>query len=265
MWPIWPAGWTMTAVERTTFTQLRHENQELRAEVAVLEQTVRDLLDQNRQLQEKLDEPARAAARQAAPVRRRESKKIPDGSRKRPGRPPGHPGVHRAAPDHVDEHADVPLTGCPHCGGPVAAVEAIEQFIEEIPPSRPHVTRLVTYRGRCAACGEVRSSHPLQTSTATGAAKAQIGPRAHALAAALNKQFGLTMRKTCRVLRLLAGLTLSPGGLAQAVQRAAAKVRPAFDGLVTEVRNAAAVFADETSWYVGAPRHWLWTFTTPDH
>src|SRR3954464_510973 len=184
MWPIRPAGWTMAAAERAILEQLRQENQALRAEVAALEQTVRGLLDQNRQLQEKLDERARAAARQAAPFRRRESKKVPDGSRKRPGRPPGHPGVHRAVPDHVDGHADVPLTGCPHCGGPVTAVEAIEQFIEEIPPGRPPVTRLVTYRGCCAACGEVHSSHPLQTSTATGAAKAQLGPRARALAAA---------------------------------------------------------------------------------
>ena len=55
----------------------------------------------------------------------------------------------------------------------------------------------------------------MQTSTATGAAKAQLGPRAHALAAALNKQFGLTMRKTCRVLRLFAGLTLSLSGLSR--------------------------------------------------
>ncbi len=229
-----------------------------------MEQTIQDLRDQNRQLQDKLDEQTRAAARQAAPFRRRESRKVPDGSKKRPGRPPGHPGVHRAVPDHVDEHAEVPLSGCPHCGGPVTAVQAIEQFIEEIPPIQPRVTHLVTYLGHCAVCGAVHSSHPLQTSTATGAAKTQLGPRAQALAAALNKQFGLTMRKTCRVLQLLTGLTLSPGGLAQAVQRTAAKVLPAFDSLILDVRGAAAVFADETSWYVGAPGYWLWTFTTVD-
>lgn len=254
----------MTASQRSILEQLRQENQALRARVAELEQTARELLDQNRHLQEKLDEQARAAARQAAPFRRRESRKVPDGSKKRPGRPEGHPGAHRPVPDHIDDHAEVPLTGCPACGGPVTAVEAIEQFIEEIPPIRPRVTRLITYRGVCPACGEVRSSHPLQTSTATGAAKAQLGPRAHALAAALNKQFGLTARKTCRVLRLLTGLALSPGGLAQGVRRAAAKALPAFDALVTDVRAAGAVFVDETSWYVGAPGYWLWTFTTAD-
>jgi hypothetical protein len=99
---------------------------------------------------------------------------------------------------------------------------------------------------------------------ASGAAQVQLGPRARALAASLNKQFGLTMRKTCRVLRLLTGLILSPGGLAHSVQRTAAKVLPAFDSLVLEIRAAAAAFADETSWYVGAPGYWLWTVTTAD-
>jgi transposase len=247
----------MTAAERATLEQLRHENQALRAQVAVLEQAIREL-------QQKLDEQQRAAARQAAPFRRRASRKVPEGQRKRPGRPPGHPGVSRAIPEHVDEQAEVPLDGCPGCGGPVTDVEPIEQLIEEIPPIRPRVTRLVTYRGRCGACGHVHSSHPLQTSTAGGAAKVQLGPRAHALAAALNKQFGLTTRKTCRVLQLVAGLRLSPGGLAQAVQRTAAKVAPAVDGLRAELRDAEAVFVDETSWYVGGPGYWLWTFTTAD-
>jgi hypothetical protein len=254
----------MTDAERATLEQLRQENQALRAQVAALEQTVRELLDQIRPLQEQLDDRIRAAARQAAPFRRRDSRKVPEADRKRPGRPPGHPGTRRAVPDHIDEHAEVPLTGCPRCGGPVTALQPIEQFIEEIPPIRPRVTRLVTYQGRCVRCGSVHSSHPLQTSTAGGAAKVQLGPRAHALAAALNKQFGLTMRKTCRVLEHTAGLRLSPGGLAQAVQRSAAKVAPAFASLVTGIRAAAAVFVDETSWYVGAPGHWLWTFTTAD-
>lgn len=236
---------------------LQRENAELRAQLAAA-------LEENRQFREKLEQLERAAARQAAPFRRRESKKIPSESKKPPGRPPGHPGTHRAVPVQVDQQLDVPLTGCPHCGGPVTAIEPIEQFIEEIPPIRPHVTRLVTYRGCCATCGEVHSTHPLQTSTATGAAKVQLGPRALAWAISLNKQFGLTTRKTCRVLKQLCGLQLSPGGLVQAARRAADRVQTSFDQLVLDLRSSAAVFADETSWYVGAPGFWLWTFTTAD-
>lgn len=232
--------------------------------IAELEEKIRRLEVENRQLRDQLDESQRRAARQAAPFRRREAKKVPDGQKKRPGRPKGHPGSYRVALVPPDENVEVPLAGCPGCGGVVEHLEAIEQLIEEIPPIRPRVTRLVTYRGHCGRCGEVRSSHPLQTSTATGAARAQLGPNARAWALALNKQFGLTTRKTCRVLEGLVGLSLSPGGLAQAAQRSAEKVLPSYDHLVGEIRGSAAVFADETSWYVGEPGHWLWTFTTTD-
>jgi transposase len=247
-------------MERTTPPNI----ETLLARIAELEETVRTLEAENRDLRERLDDAQRKAARQAAPFRRREAKKIPDGLKKRPGRPKGHPGRYRTLPAWYDERVEVPLTACPGCGGAVEKVEPIEQFIEEIPPIRPRVTRLVTYRGRCVGCGEVHSSHPLQTSTATGAAQVQLGPNARAWAIALNKQFGLTTRKTCRVLKGLVGLSLSPGGLAQAAQRTAEKVLPSYDSLVQEVRAAAAVYADETSWYVGGPGHWLWTFTTAD-
>ncbi len=237
---------------------------DLLARIAALEEKVRRLEAENRDLQDRLEEAQRKGARQAAPFRRRDAKKIADDRKKRPGRPQGHPGARRQIPEHIDEHITVPLNACPTCGGYVAEVEAIEQVIEEIPPVRPHVVHLVTYRGCCTVCGQVSSTHPLQGSTAVGAAQVPLGPNARAWALALNQQFGLTTRKTCRVLKGLVGLSLSPGGLAQAAQRAATKVLPSYDHLVQELRTAGAVFADETSWYVGRPGHWLWTFTTHD-
>lgn len=242
--------------------ELGREVQGLRAAVVELERRIAELTAENRALYDQLDESRRQAARQAAPFRRRDSQKIPEGRKKRPGRPKGHPGVHRSIPAQIDEHIEVPLPTCPHCGGAVEEVEPIEQFIEEIPPVRPRVTHLITYRGRCPDCGEVHSAHPLKTSGATGAAGAQLGPRAQALAAALTKQHGLTMRTTCRVLDQLTGLRLSPGGLAQLVQRVAHKAEAAYAALIVDVRAAAAVFVDETSWYVGGPGAWLWAFTT---
>jgi transposase len=242
--------------------ELGREVQDLRAAVVELQRRVAELTAENRALHDQLDESRRQAARQAAPFRRRDSQKVPEARKKRPGRPKGHPGAHRSVPAQVDEHIEVPLPACPHCGGAVEALEPIEQFIEEIPPIRPRVTHLVTYRGRCPDCGEVHSTHPLKTSCATGAAGTQLGPRAQALAATLNKRYGLTMRTTCRVLDQLAGLHLSPGGLAQLVQRVAHKAEAPYAALIVDIRAAAAVFVDETSWYVGAPGSWLWVFTT---
>jgi hypothetical protein len=144
----------------------------------------------------------------------------------------------------------------------VGRPQRCEQIIEEIIPARPHVTRVITYQGECPVCGPVQSRHWLQSSHGQGAAKVQLGPRALAIAACLNKQHGLSMGKTCRVLKDLAGLSLSRGGLSQALMRVAGKVQDCYGGLIERVRASPAVFADETSWWVGGPGWWLWVFTT---
>jgi hypothetical protein len=234
----------------------------LQQRIQALEERIRALEAENRTLRDQLDQEQRRAARQAAPFRRRDSKKVPGDRKKKPGPGPGHPGASRAVPEHVDESVAVPLHGCPCCGGPVDEVLPREQFIEEIPPVRPRVTRILTYHGTCPRCGPVASRHPLQMSEATGAAKVQLGPRALALAVAINKQHGVTQRATCRLLKDLTGLCLTSGGLSQALQRVSRKVDGAYQQLKDDLRGRPAVFADETSWYVGAPGSWLWTFTS---
>lgn len=237
---------------------------ELREQVRRLEAEVEQLRGENQQLREQLEQAQRAGARQAAPFRRRERQKVAEAARRPPGRENGHAGSHRACPARIDETHEVPLSCCPHCGGGIQEVSRVEQIIEEIPPLRPRVYRVITYRARCACCGEVCSRHPLQTSDAQGAAKVQLGPRALALAVVLNKHHGLTMRKTCRVLREIAGLKLTPGGLSQAEDRIARRLGGEYQSLMGTIRASPAVFADETSWWVGGPGWWLWVFTTPE-
>lgn len=249
--------------------QLQAQNQGLLAQNQKLTQAVADLTAEvgrlNQRLQqvcEQLEQSQAANARQAAPFRREERLKKPLQQHKRPGRPMGHPGAHRKIPS-VDHHEVVPLPCCPKCGGAIHGVHLVEQIIEEIPPVKPVVYKIVTYRATCNHCGEVCSRHPLQTSDATGAAGVHLGPRAIALAAALNKHHGLTMRRTCKILRELAGLELTAGGLSQMIDRLADRVEGDYEGLVNQIRGSPAVNADETSWWVGGPGWWLWTFTAP--
>ena len=230
--------------------------------VAELETRLRDLDDENRRLREQVATLERTTARSAAPFRITDDKRR-QGPR-RPGRPPGHRGVARRRPLQVDRDVDVPLPACPHCAAPLTTVRPRVQYIEELPPVQPHVTRLTTYAGWCPRCRvRVRSTHPLQVSTAIGAAGVHLGPRALALAALLNKHYGLTMRKTCAVLAALGGLDLSPGGLTQALARVAARLTPTYEALVEQIRAGPAVHSDETSWWVGGPGWWLWVFATP--
>ena len=157
----------------------------------------------------------------------------------------------------------MPLERCPDCGGPVHDVQPVEQVIEDIPVVRIRRLHLTTYRGQCNNCGAVRSTHPQQVSRATGAAGTHIGRNALGLAADLNKHYGITMRKTCAILREHFGLRVSPGGLSQALDRIAKKLQEPFFQLTRKVRRAPVIHADETSWWLGGQSAWLWAFTNP--
>lgn len=206
----------------------------------------------------------RRLVRGAAPFGRPESKRSP--SPKRPGRKGGHEGSFRVRPpdEEVDRRIEVTLERCPYCDDRLAAAtdEVVEQTIIEVPQVRPEVIRLVTHRNVCCRCRrQVASSHPLQVSTASGAAGTHLGARTLALAASLNKGLGLTMRKTCGVLHDLLGLTLSPGGLAQALARMAARLAIEDKTLLETLKAEPVLHTDETSWWVGRSGFSLWVLT----
>ncbi len=235
-------------------TQLRRQLQDKEAKLQE-SQAALQRADEQRELWQ------RQAHRQAAPFRRTEPERNPNPAR--PGRKPGHVGAYRAKPDHIDDHVQVPLEDCPHCQGPLQDKRPVLQYIEEVPVVRPHVTELITEEGWCPHCQkQVYSTHPLQTSRADGAAQVQLGPRALALAADLNKAKGLSMRKTVAVLAEHFGLKLSPGGLALAMQRVGRRLAPEYEKLPVLLQNSPVVHADETSWWVGGPGWWLWVFAT---
>jgi transposase len=97
-----------------------------------------------------------------------------------------------------------------------------------------------------------------------GAAAVQLGPQAVAFAVLLNKRFGLPYGKIAALLRDRFALTVSRGGLVQAVQRAARQAQPTYATLCATVRGSPVVTVDETSWRVAADLHWLWAYVTPE-
>jgi len=222
------------------------------------QQQLADVRQHVAKLNRRVEQLEQEGKRQAAPFRRPESKR--KNNKAKPGRKPGHPASWRKPPPTVDEFAEVPLDRCPQCGGALRDVRPIKQVIEDIPVIRVHRLHLTTYRGHCPNCGSVCSRHPEQVSDATGAAGTHLGRRALALAADLNKHFGLTMRKTTALLDEHFGLSITPGGLSQALARTAGKLRRPFDELCRAVRASAAIHADETGWWVGGQSAWLWVF-----
>ena len=235
--------------------------EQLQEQVKRLEEQIRDLSDRNGGLQKRIEELETAAARPAAPFRVKDKHRV--FSPKVPGRKAGHAPAFRSIPSRIDQRISVPLDQCPECHGALSEVRPVVQYIEDIPPVRPQVTELTTHCGYCPCCQkEVRSTHPLQVSLAEGAAAVQLGPNALAVACQLNKQHGLTLRKTQTVLKSLFGLSITPGGLVQAMKRMADRLRPRYEAMIQELRQGPVMHSDETSWWVGGPGWWLWVFTT---
>ena len=227
--------------------RLRAENEQLRLRLGELEA--------------RLEAALRAGKRQSAPFSKGEPKTDP----KRPGRKSGEKHGrhgHREPPEHVDETVAVdPPCACPDpdCGGDLEEAGIEEQWQEEILPPRPIRRRFVIHVGRCRRCGRrVRGRHPLQTSQASGAAAAQVGPEALSLAARLHYELGLSMAKTAAVLEEVCGISITRGGVAQALARLGERCAPTYGALLSSVRRGLMVVMDETGWRVGGVRVWLW-------
>ena len=86
-----------------------------------------------------------------------------------------------------------------------------------------------------------------------------LGPRAIAVATELNKELGLSPQKTARALARF-GISITRGGVVQAIARQARRLEPTYRALVEAVRCSAAVAPDETGWRINGHKAWLWAF-----
>jgi transposase len=243
----------------TDNARLTAENRRLGAECRRLNQEVRRLTARVTELESTVEKLRRAAKRQAAPHSKGTHVEHP----KRSGRPPGEgygTKAYRRVPDHIDETVEVPCPAHCDCGGEVEVDGIVEQWVQDIPPVAVRSLLLRIHKGRCRRCGKVvRGRHPDQTSEAAGAAASMIGPHATALAVDLKKEMGVSERKICRLFAHF-GLAITPGGVAQAIARAARAATPTYQALVLAVRRAEVVTADESGWRVHGDSAWLWVF-----
>ena len=229
-----------------------------------LQQRVAELEAQVRQLTAQLQEVLRASKRQAAPF----SKGPPKDPPATPGRKAGEsygPKAHREIPRRKpDEIIDVPLPDhSPDCDGPTTEDHQAQQFQTEI-PRRPIIRRFDIHIGHCRRCGRrIQSRHPLQTSDALGAAASQLGPDAQAAIVHLNKHAGLSHGKIADCFQTLFGISVTPSGVCQTMQRAARRCEPIYQRILASVPQSPWIVPDETGWRIGGRMAWMHGFVTP--
>jgi transposase len=129
--------------------------------------------------------------------------------------------------------------------------------VVELPPVRAEVTEYRLAARRCGACGTVtRAARPAE---ARGGA---FGPRLQAVASLLVGRYRLSRREAVACLAELSEVELSVGALARLEAATSTALAPVVDEVGAAVQQAPVANLDETGWWQGRTRSWLWTVVT---
>jgi transposase len=176
------------------------------------------------------------------------------------GPPVGHLGTsrRRAEPDWVV------LCQASHCAGCGADLAGAPQErigtsqVVELPPVEPVVLEAWRYAATCPHCGTTTpADYP------AGFEPTRVfGPHLEALWTYLHEQHHVSYARLATVGRDLWHLAISQGALANALARAAGRLRPQAAAIREQVRASPVIGSDETSARVNGRTWWQWVFQT---
>lgn len=182
----------------------------------------------------------------------------------RPGRKPGHAPASRPIPPAVDREVVHPMPDQCGCGGDVEETnEEDSTIVEDIPPVQVVRTRHVTKVGCCKQCKR-RVATKLPGAAPHGGRVAAVvtGPNAQALIVSLRFDGRMSMPSICSILRTWFGFSITRGGVAQMLARAARWAAPSYSEIETHVRAAPVIGLDETGMRQDGVMGWAWLART---
>lgn len=190
--------------------------------------------------------------------------------KRRPPTPPsgkkrgGQPGHRRCVrplvpPEQLRQVVVCKPTQCRGCGHDLHGddTEPIRHQVAELPPVCPEVDEYQLHRLACPRCGK-RTCGTLPPGVPTGA----FGPRLRAVLSVLVGAYRLGKRPVQQLVSDLLGLSISTGMIARLERQGAAVLEAPVEELRRHVRAAASAHIDETSWWQGQVKAWLWTAVT---
>jgi transposase len=179
--------------------------------------------------------------------------------RKRRG---GHDGIsrRRQAPDVIVRCRP---TTCAGCGEPLTLAgqrRVGRSQVIELPPVRPVVVEAWQYAARCGGCGHrTKGAYPEGLEPTR-----TFGPQIEALLGYLHERHHVGYERLVEICRDLFGLTISEGGVDNALRRLAERARPTYEAIGAEVRAGPVIGSDETGARVAGTTAWQWVFQTPE-
>ena len=175
--------------------------------------------------------------------------------KKRLGQKVGHVGMTRAVPDQIDEEINETLAECPDCHqGLGEPVDIEEQIQEDIVPAHVRVRKYRRHKYCCGHCGKrvLAPYHPEHVPSG------YLGANVLIQAAILKYHHCLPYRKIRELFQELAGLTVSPGGISQALARISRWLGVEKAVLLEAIRGSPQLHVDETGWLLDGKKSWVW-------
>jgi transposase len=177
------------------------------------------------------------------------------------GPPFGHLGTSRqhAAPNWI---VLCQPTHCTSCGQELATAPQERvgtSQVVELPPVQPVVLEAWRYAAACSQCGaSTVAPYP------AGFEPTRVfGPHLEVLWTYLHEQHHVSYARLEAIGRDWWHLAVSQGALANALRRAATRLRPQAGAIREQVRASPTIGSDETSARVNGRTHWQWVFQTP--
>jgi transposase len=242
---------------------------ELRQKVAALELVVAQQAELIRELQARLGLNSRNSSKPPSsdPPQAKRPRRSKGKGRKRGGQP-GHEGKTRAwfPLDDVDKFVDVRPSHCGCCARPLGPeayglLDPWRHQVVDLPPVSAFVTEYLMHGAVCGACGERTLA-----SLPEGVMPWAVGPRLQAVLSTLSGRFRLSRREVLEAAEALFGpkARLSLGTLVALEERTRLALTAAYEEAARGVQEASIVHPDETSYYEGTHKSWLWVAATPE-
>jgi transposase len=174
----------------------------------------------------------------------------------------GHPGTsrRRQRPDVIVRCR--PST-CQGCGEPLPLAgqrRVGRSQVVELLPIRPVVIEGWQYAARCRGCGtRTKGTYPAGLEPTR-----TFGPHIEALLGYFHERHHVGYERLVEVCREVFGLSISEGGIDQALRRLAERARPTYEAIGAQVRAGPVIGSDETSARVAGRNAWQWVFQTPE-
>ena len=236
---------------------------ELSAEIASLNQTIKELKEQLNKNSKNSSKPPSSDGLKKPSVNK--NKSLRESSGKKQGAQEGHDGVHLSVisdPDHIENHMHSDCTGCPH------RAECLSKAC--IKETRHEIDTVVTVDVTAHNAIEVREC-PLHGGVKTGSfpenikATVQYGKNLQAIVVAFNTVGAVSINRTHEILSSVFNIPLATGTIKNMVTRCAESLKDTYERIRLKMTILGLVHCDETGSRVDGKTCWVHVASDQDY